>query len=1226
MRLPRKRFCRTPECGAGPTAGLARGWLRTAAGRRPLVGLLLVGELLIRGAGQPGHGAGAAVADDSPAAQQPAPGTAASAAAILPLAEPDRGDQADPASQLNARLLTGLLRRPRFGPTFEKVYAFHRQRRSIDELAAAVLKQASTAAADGGPQPGAAWLLYGMLELRRGNHAAAAAALRTSESLRPEDPAAPWYLGKALLAEDLRGAAAALERALSLAAARGDRLEISTELASLYQRLRQPDQQQRVWLRLEQQYPDDQQIQLRLAEALANTGDLAAALQRFQRLSQQADDPAAQVQFALQAADLQVRLGQLPAAVSGLQVQLQQLRSDSWLAAEVRSRLENVWLQAGDRAAMLEWYRQQVASQPEDVSAVLRLGELLLDSGRAAEVRRLYEQAVQRLPTDARLRRVLIADLTRGGDRDAALEQHRQLQQLQPEDSENIERWGRLLLRDTRRSLSERQARAAEVWQLLLAGHADDPVRLRHLADLLREAGMTEQAVVHYRRCLELVPGDVRLRGELAEYLQQQGQADAAQAVLETMAADEQQSATTRLQAAAELQRVGFADAAAQAARGLTRLSLSFSERLQLAGLLTRQKQFDEALAQLERLRTQLLSAADTTDAQRRQLLAAELLVLVDSHRLEDHMHALSAELRAGQNVTADRWWRLAELQSAAGAADAAWQSLEQAVVLRPQAVELQTLRVAWAEQSGRLAEAVQSLRLLADFDAAHRGQHLLDLIRLHLTQGEVAAALPITRELLDGERTRPEDYQAVARLLLKHDQPEPARQLLAEGVQRFPDDPQLGLTLAEVLVEQQQTEAALTLCWQLFEEADSMDRRQRLVELLAPLYDHQQIFEQLVARLDLLRQDPGQHRAMTVCLAAAYVSVSRFDQAQSTLETLLTDNPQDIDVLRQLSRICERAGQLRAAADYERRSVRLAPSAAGRNRLAGLLLREGSDLERAGQMSVACDVYLQALRDDSSRFAANFETHLQSFETARRLPDLARGVLVAGVDLFRDAAPQLIHLGAMAGREEAADNPGPALITAVLDGFPEQRLGHLLLAYQLRAVDDREFVQRLLAACVPAARTGASAAWDPWGQPDGMPELPRLLTDSSEVGTVAQTVKERTVADPGWLGGQLLLMLLQAMQGDAAAAQQSLEHVLQAAATGPTDDQRIPDTVALQAVEALSACRGDWHRLQILLLESCLQTTPATARPRGDRLIYRLRNLYLSHGQPEQASALPPE
>ena len=137
--------------------------------------------------------------------------------ALMPVSHVVRADEVDEADAKVAaeRFLTVLVKNPRFGTAFDRVYGF-----CIDRGSIATLKESLRAAGNlpdefAPPEgtitsdmvtlelpatvdAGAACLLFGMIELRHSEAHAASRVLQQAAELRPKDPVAHWYLAKSL--------------------------------------------------------------------------------------------------------------------------------------------------------------------------------------------------------------------------------------------------------------------------------------------------------------------------------------------------------------------------------------------------------------------------------------------------------------------------------------------------------------------------------------------------------------------------------------------------------------------------------------------------------------------------------------------------------------------------------------------------------------------------------------------------------------------------------------------------------------------------------------------------------------------------------------------------------------------------------------------------------------------------------------------------------------------
>ena len=394
------------------------------------------------------------------------------------------------------RFLSLLERNPRRGTALDRVYGYHVERGTLD----AFIKVEQDRVAKN-PKDGTGWLILGLLECQRGQDAAAVTALRQAEATRPDDPLPPYYLGQALvLVGQPEEAAAAFERALERKPTRNDLLEIFQALGRVYQRTQKTDQAHQVWNRLETLFPNDARVQEQIASALAEENQPAIALPRFEALAKRATDPFRQVQLAMQAADLKVRLGRSNDALRDFEAMLGKLRPDSWLHREVRRKIEEVFLRNDDQPGLVSYYEAWTKKEPDDVEALVRLGRTLAGMGRAAEAHSWYEKAVKLAPTrrDLRLARSLSSTRIRNSPRPRpSMRPSIRPTPTTPTPSETGAHLSFVIQPSP--SPTARPPRRQSGGRCSIP-KPNDPVATAQVADLLRQAELTDEALALYAR------------------------------------------------------------------------------------------------------------------------------------------------------------------------------------------------------------------------------------------------------------------------------------------------------------------------------------------------------------------------------------------------------------------------------------------------------------------------------------------------------------------------------------------------------------------------------------------------------------------------------------------------------------------------------------------------------------------------------------------------------
>jgi tetratricopeptide (TPR) repeat protein len=863
---------------------------------------------------------------------------AAGVAASLPPEDEDR------EAQLAQRFLEALEKAPHRGALLDKVYGHHVERGTLDGLLRRYQERTAKDANDG-----TAWMLLGLLEGQRGQDARAVAAFRRAEAARPADALVSYYLGQALvLVGKPDEAVEAFERALARKPAnRQDQLEIFQALGRLHQRAQRTDKALDVWNRLEQLSPNDARVQEQIATVLAEEGQHAQALERFEKLAARTANRGRQAQYRLAAVDLKVRLGRSADALHDLEAMLGQLNSESWLYKEVRRKIEEVFLKNEDFAGLAKYYEDWLGKNPEDVDVMVRLSRSLTTQGRQAEAGPWLEKAVKLAPSRRDLRLALIEHLVHEQKTADALAQYEALDKAEPNNPDTLREWGRLLLQDTSRPEATRRQEAAAVWRRLTQARPRDPVTATQVADLCRTAGLTDEAVEGYRKAVELAPDAPQYREYLGEYYHTLKRSDEALAAWREMAAGPRRSAKNLGRLSEVLAGFGYLkEAIAANAEACDLAKDDFNLRLHAAELLHQAERYPDALGELDR--AERLAA---NDEEAEGVLQQRLKTLQAANQLTAQADALQKELEAGKDASAARWYRLARYREADRRQGEAAVAIKKALAADERLVPAWTAAARIHEAAGSLLDAAAAQRRLADLDRRSRGEHIGAVARLEARLGRREQALEAGRQLLAADPNNPETYKAFAELCFQLGEAEEGLQTLRRAARVNPGETQVLLTLAGALADRFRTAEAIELYWRAFDRATALDDRLAVVPRLADLYLQTNQFDRLLERLQRGERDPDRPdrlRERTLCVAQAHQAAGDLGAARRELAALLGTNPRDTQLLRQLTGLAESENDLAAAISYQRQVVKVAPSKDEEGRLAQLLLRHGEG-EEAG-------------------------------------------------------------------------------------------------------------------------------------------------------------------------------------------------------------------------------------------------------------------------------------
>jgi len=832
------------------------------------------------------------------------------------------------------RFLDVLLKRPRPGTALDRVYGFHVQAGTLDELLSGLAPEKLAAATD----PGAAAMLRGLILSRRGNDAEAAIALADAEKLLSNDAMASYYLGKTLLQIGRSdAAAAALQRSIDRGPAKNEALPVFTELGRLYQRAQQSEKARQVWQQLEATFPGDARVGQQIASTLAEEGQFDAALERYERLAKAAgpaDDPRV-IEFRILAAEMKQRLGRSEDALADFEAIAGRLRPASWLYSDVRRRIESVFLRSGDYSALADYYAALVEKRPDEIALRLRLGQSLAKAGRINDAEAALRETVAKAPEDAQSRLALIDIFKAAGKPDQAAEQFEQLVKLDSENPDYLIQLGNTWLDVTSIDKDARREKAAAAWQKLATARKSDPVVIAQVADLMRRIERDEQATRLYRQAIDLAPDQPQYREYLGEFLHRQKRTDEALEVWAGIAAPPRDDRDNLIRLAEVLNTFEQPERALETFLKAAELDLTFAQRLRLAELLSRATRYDESLAQLDQA-----DAVAETPEERDQILQSRIGVYAAGQTLGERI--AEAQKAAETSKNAEDYRKLSLMLDAAARLTEATAAIESALASAPDDTSSLAIAAELYRKASRLGDAVETYRKLAKQDQRFLPNYLKRISGLQLQLGQANESLATAAELIDAQPGNPESYRFYAEQCFKLGRDDEAIQTLRRALRAAPRDRDTRQTLASALANRFKTDEAIELYWELVEDSQAVDEQKRFVSLMAPLYEQKGDYQRLVARIELRGREASDMRTAMLLASAAHRAVNDLGAARQSLEPLLAENARDAELLVEIVSLAEASSEPEVALQYQQQLLAMADTPENRGRALKLMVDSG--------------------------------------------------------------------------------------------------------------------------------------------------------------------------------------------------------------------------------------------------------------------------------------------
>ena len=858
-----------------------------------------------------------------------------------------KAEEADPEEakekSVADRFVTVLEKNPRRGTALDKVYGFHVERGSLDDLVKTYRDKTQSSK---GAETGTAWMIVGLLESLRGQDAVAVDAFEHAEQLAKDNYLAPYYLGQSLvLIGQPDKAAEALERSIQRKPAQADLLDIFQSLGRVYQRAQKTDKALEVWNRLEKQFPNDARVQEQIATTLLEENEFAAALPRFQGLAKTTKDKYRQSLFQMEAAEIKVRLGKSDEAIAEFEKLLGQLNPDNWLYREVRRRIEAVYLRTDDQSGLIAYYEAWIKKNSEDLEAVSRLSRLLAGMGRGPEAQAWLEKGLKLAPKKKELRNALIGQFLYEQKYAEAIAQYEQLDKHEPNNPDTLRDWGRVILKDTARDEATRKKDAAAVWRRLTTAKPKDPLIASQVGELFRQAEMTDEALELYQKAISLAPEQAQYREYLGEYFHTLKRKDEAMTTWRAIAEGKLKTAPNVARLAEVLASFGYLAEAVETNAEACKLDpKDFALQVKQADLLAQADQHDQALTQLA-----IVKKLAANDEEREAWLMRELRELQAVNKLKERIAELEKDK---DSKDPEHWFWLGRAYEAERQMKEAAQAVTKASTLAPQSVPILMASARIYESQNNLLAAVDINTRLAAIDRRYRTEYLKQVATLEQKLGRRDKAIQAGRDLIAAAPGNPESYEFFSQLCFQLGEAEEGLGALRRSVRVNPTEPKGLLLLASALSEQFRTSEAIELYWRAFDKAANLDDRLGVVPKLTELYLQTNQFDRLLERLERQRREPNQQREMTICLAQAYQSAGDDGNARQELEKLLTEETRDVQLLTQLVKLCESDGDLDAAVKFQQQLMKSAPGKEATMRLAQLLMKLGENDEATALMS----------------------------------------------------------------------------------------------------------------------------------------------------------------------------------------------------------------------------------------------------------------------------------
>ena len=512
------------------------------------------------------------------------------------------------------------------------------------------------------------------------------------------------------------------------------------------------------------------------------------------------------------------------------------------------------------------------------------------------------------------------------------------MDKIDPGNPDYVRQWGLLILKDKSLAEDQRNPLAEEVWIRLVEANPNEALVATQVADLLRQAEITDKALSLYQKAVELAPDKPEYREYLGQYYHVLDRRDEALQAWRPIAAGDRRNARNLSRLAEVLSRFAYREEAIAAGKEATELDpQGYETNFSYAELLQKGDRHEEALRQLE-----VAARLASNDHQRQAVIDRQIQSLQQIGRLAQQIDVLTAELNSAVNVSSRRWRQLAHYCRAERRMSEAMRAAKAAIDLDDQSIASRRLAAQIYDSAGSLAEAADAYRKLATLDPPLRTEYLTNLAEIEVRLGRTEEALEAGRQVIAAAPGNSKHHQSLAELCFKLGKVDEGLAVLRRAAALDPTQLDQQLVLAEALAQHYMTSEAIELYWQALDKSRDVKDKLLVVSRLAGLYLRISRFDRLMDRLQRMRRTSDNQRQWTFCIAQAHLEARDYAAGRAELELLLTGNDRDGQLLAQLSSLAEQDGDVEAAIGYQLRLIQLTPTPEAKERLAQLYLAAG--------------------------------------------------------------------------------------------------------------------------------------------------------------------------------------------------------------------------------------------------------------------------------------------
>jgi tetratricopeptide (TPR) repeat protein len=797
----------------------------------------------------------------------------------------------DTANNEAQKYHAALQKRPEPGYLFDRFYNAWLDQGTAESLQEFLQKQVEQS------DTTANRLLLAFFDSKQNNDVAAIEEFGKALKNEPANAAAWFYKAQAeSRVLDFETAVADLKHARELNPNAKLSVLIERQLGTMLLRNHKTDEALEVWQALLKANPADEELCEDVVELHIEEGLFKEAATLQESLIAKTKDPYTAVMRRLRLGDIHHRAGQRQKAIDVYAATLAESGQDTWLEREILAQIEQIFRVEDDLAGLKKEYATLLETYPKRIGLQRRRCRLLADLGEPDEAVKGYRAILELTPGNREYREEYVDMLCRVGKQDLAVKELKVLCEQNPKDAELQVR-----LAKTLQEAKQSDEAVEAVKQYLQIAEQNEYAYLR-AARLVESFGDKERAAEFYRTMVEKFSDSPSAQEAYAAFLYANNKKEDAQAIWKT-----------QMQTADVAHALGIARALESRGEDAAVMELLKSREKdfgadplflgQLVNTSLRLKQFEQAIPWAKRRVELSQNATDLENAVSQIVTACQQC---------DKVHVLIDELKQSSDRPIALTCLLAELLESAGESKEADELLrgptEKGDLLAVgEQIRLFTLRGEWAN-------AADATRRLFELSGGRQSQYVRKLVELYERDSRLDEALKWveTWKRLSTGATTP--WLTEVRLLKLQGKENDSLATLQKAIQRFEEDEELKVQLAQAFQESGKNTDAERVYWHLYEKSSDVESKLRWASELAKLAQQDGSISRLAESFQQRSRNNRESIVPLLALAEVYRVADDYEKRRQSLLAATKLKPDDLQLLAQIARLEEMEGDWKSA------------------------------------------------------------------------------------------------------------------------------------------------------------------------------------------------------------------------------------------------------------------------------------------------------------------------